>query len=107
MRARARAMRSEPTVTERKLWQLLRGEKLGVKFRRQQVIGPYIADFACLHPRLIVEADGASHFDEEYDARRDLWFEQNLFRVLRFRNVDILEKPAEVEAAIRRAIGPR
>jgi len=100
-------MRTEPTVTERKLWQLLRGEKLGVKFRRQQVIGPYIADFACLHPRLIVEADGVSHQDQEYDVRRDAWFEQNLFKVLRFRNVEILETPETVEAAIRRAIGPR
>lgn len=70
--ARARAMRHEPTEAERVLWRLLRAKRLaGWKWRRQQPIGAYIADFVCFETRLIVEADGSQHLDSEGDARRD------------------------------------
>ena len=59
------------TDGERRLWSRLRGEQLGVKFRRQHPLGSYVADFACLEPRLIVELDGSQHADQAgYDARR-------------------------------------
>ena len=73
------------TDSERKLWSGLRGEQLGVKFRRQHPLGNYIADFACLDPKLIVELDGSQHADQaEYDARRDGFFREQGFTVLRF-----------------------
>src|SRR5687767_11586141 len=54
--------RSKPTEAENILWQLLRGKKLeGYKFRRQHIIGPFIADFVCLKSRLIIEVDGLPH----------------------------------------------
>jgi len=50
----ARELRRGMTDSERKLWSGLRSEQLGVKFRRQHPLGNYIADFACLSPKLIV-----------------------------------------------------
>ena len=73
------------TDSERKLWSGLRREQLGVKFRRQHPVGNYIADFACLEPKLIVELDGSQHARQpDYDARRDRFFHEHRFAVLRF-----------------------
>ena len=73
------------TDGERLLWQKLRSEQLGVKFRRQHPLGGYVADFACLAPKLIVEIDGSQHADQQdYDARRDLFFKHHGFDVMRF-----------------------
>ena len=73
------------TDSERKLWPALRGEQLGVKFRRQHPLGNYVADFACLAPKLIVELDGSQHADQDdYDRRREAFLEAQGFAVLRF-----------------------
>ncbi len=73
------------TDSERRLWSRLRMEQLGVKFRRQHPVGNYIADFACLSPKLIVELDGSQHADQqEYDQHRDAYFSSLGFAVLRF-----------------------
>jgi BirA family biotin operon repressor/biotin-[acetyl-CoA-carboxylase] ligase len=84
-RINARSLRRDMTDSERRLWSGLRGEKLGAKFRRQHPLGPYIADFACLDPKLIVELDGSQHEHQAaYDAQRDAFFRQQGFDVLRF-----------------------
>ncbi|QXL83534.1 endonuclease domain-containing protein [Comamonas sp. NLF-1-9] len=84
-RGNAAALRRTMTDSERKLWSRLRGEQLGVKFRRQHPLGSYVADFACLAPRLIVELDGSQHLTQAgYDARRDAFFRDQGFEVLRF-----------------------
>jgi len=100
----ARSLRRSMTDSERKLWSGLRGEQLGFRFRRQHPLGTYVADFVCLQPRLVVELDGSQHqANAEYDARRDRFFQEQGFAVLRFptdaplRNLDgvrtaILEK---------------
>jgi very-short-patch-repair endonuclease len=81
----ARVLRRSMTESERKLWSGLRGEQLGAKFRRQHPLGNYIADFACLAPKLIVELDGSQHQGQEgYDARRDAFLRGQGFDVLRF-----------------------
>ena len=81
----ARELRRGMTDSERKLWYGLRAEQLGVKFRRQHPLGHYVADFACLAPRLIVELDGSQHAGQAaYDARRERFFQQQGFTVLRF-----------------------
>jgi very-short-patch-repair endonuclease len=60
--AHARALRRESTDAERMLWRHLRARQLaGFKFRRQEVIGPYIVDFVCFDARLIIEIDGGQH----------------------------------------------
>jgi very-short-patch-repair endonuclease len=89
---RARSLRKNMTDAEGKLWRHLRRRQLdGCKFRRQVRIGPYIADFACLNPLIIVEVDGGRHAEARaYDARRDDYMRGQGFRVLRFRNNDVL-----------------
>ena len=83
--ANARILRRAMTDSERRLWSRLRMEQLGVKFRRQHPLGNYIADFACLDPKLIIELDGSQHVDQrEYDGRRDEYFRSQGFVVLRF-----------------------
>lgn len=83
--AQARSLRRAMTDSERRLWGRLRLEQLGVKFRRQHPLGPYIADFACLAPKLIVELDGSQHGKQiEHDERRDAFFRGQGFQVLRF-----------------------
>ncbi len=69
----AREQRKNPTKSEKILWKALRGKKLdGVKFRRQQPIGPFIADFYSSAYRLVVEVDGGIHqFQQAEDAERD------------------------------------
>ena len=85
----ARSLRQTQPASERGLWKLLRDRRLdGLKFRRQVPIGPYVADFACLGRRLIVEADGPFH-DPEADAVRDAWLASQGFRVLRFSNDEV------------------
>ena len=82
----ARRMRSNPTVAEDHLWYHLRRAQMGVRFRRQEPIGPFIADFACPTARLIVEVDGDTHTDAQRvrDRQRDRWFQQHGWFVLRF-----------------------
>jgi very-short-patch-repair endonuclease len=77
------------------LWRELRKfETRGTHFRRQVPIGPYVADFACLASRLIVEIDGSQHGDEPGKARDEIrgrWLAAEGYRVLRFWNTDLRE----------------
>jgi very-short-patch-repair endonuclease len=70
------------------MWSILRAKRLaGLKFRRQHVVGNYIADFVCLPARLIIEVDGDSHGDDEAqlrDAKRTGDIEACGYRVIRF-----------------------
>ncbi|CAN5340171.1 hypothetical protein BH10PSE2_BH10PSE2_18850 [soil metagenome] len=101
LQSRAREMRSAPVLFERRLWAILRNRRLeGLKFRRQQVIGRFIADFVCLRHRLIVEADGPQHDDRIEDVERDAWLRSEGFRVLRFPNSQIENRSHEVLASI-------
>ena len=99
--ARARWMRAHPTEAEKRLWFFLRDRRLAAfKFRRQQVIGPYIVDFVCMASRLIIEADGSQHADNKDDARRDAYLRAQGFRILRVWNNQVLREGASVAAAI-------
>ena len=103
---RARQLRARSTPAEITLWQLLRGRRVdGAKFRRQQPVGPFFADFVCLEARLVVEADGAPHFPKPMrDILRDAWLRQVGFRVLRFPNHEILHHADRVLQRIRAAL---
>lgn len=87
----AREMRQDPTRAEAVLWWSLRGRALGVRFRRQVPIGPFIADFACFSHRLIVEIDGLTHDEgkEEHDRRRDRWLRAEGWAVIRVTDDDV------------------
>lgn len=89
---RARELRREMTPAETILWQELRGNKLGVHFRRQQVIKGFIVDFYCHKAALVIEVDGAIHDDDaqkEYDIKREQVLNALGLRVVRFRNDEI------------------
>ena len=89
----ARRLRHDQTDVERKLWYALRGRRFGgFKFRRQQPIGPYSADFVCFDRKLIVELDGDQHgLDQNAaaDAARTARFERDGFRVKRYWNHEL------------------
>jgi primosomal protein N' (replication factor Y) len=96
-------MRRAPTPAERHLWQALRSGALGVTFRRQHPVPPYIADLACVALKLIIEVDGADH-DPSSDAFRDESLRQSGWRVLRYRNNAVLANRDGVVADIARVI---
>jgi very-short-patch-repair endonuclease len=100
----ARALRHDATDVERIMWRLLRDRRLaGVKFRRQVPIGPFVADFAAIKERLVVELDGGQHADNPADIRRDAFLADSGWRVLRFWNTDVMHNRAGVLESIAQA----
>jgi very-short-patch-repair endonuclease len=90
------------TLPETVLWKALRKPDLG--FRRQVPIGRYVADFACLAARFVIEVDGGVHALPDVqlrDAIRDAWLKSEGYRVFRFGNERVLEDLDGVMAAIR------
>jgi very-short-patch-repair endonuclease len=106
----AKTYRSQPTEAENILWQLLRGKKLeGLKFRRQHIIGAYIADFICLSKKLIIEIDGLIHQLPENklsDAERTKWLNEEGFEVIQFTNKEVIYNPEKVLEKIIQAPPP-
>ena len=94
-RGAARLLRNNATEAERKLWHVLRDKRLhGLKFRRQQPIGPYVTDFYCSAAKPIIELDGGQHANgrtPSCDSRRTKWLELRGYTVLRFWNSDVLK----------------
>ena len=99
-------LRRRLTEPEQLLWQQLRNRQLsGFKFRRQHPIGPYIADFACLNPRLVIELDGRLHDKYSvYDKTRTRFLETKGFTVVRFRNIEIYRQRSAVLPTIQAAL---
>ena len=87
----AKVLRKNMTKEERHLWyDCLRFCK--PRFRRQEIIGNYIADFFCHKAGLVVELDGAQHyepFNTAYDNARTAYFLQHGITVMRFTNLEI------------------
>ena len=97
---RARELRREMTPAEKILWEELRANKLGVHFRRQQVIAGFIVDFYCHKSALVVEVDGDIHdLQQEEDARREKVLRELGLRIVRFRNDEVVR---DVSAAVGR-----
>ncbi len=105
----ARQLRQEQTPAEEILWALVRGRKiLNLKFRRQQQLGTFIADFYCHDARLIIELDGGVHTTPEQidrDENRDTYLRENGLKVLRFSNEQVLEHPEIVLREIANSVG--
>ena len=100
-RIHAIELRKEPTPAERKLWSKIRNDRLGVNFRRQHAIGVYIPDFVCIQKKLIIELDGGQHLEqEEYDKERTKYLESQGYKVIRFRNNDVMNNIDGVLLAI-------
>ena len=99
-----KALRFNQTEAESRLWFYLRAKRFGdFKFKRQQIIGPYIVDFVCFKKRLVIELDGGQHQEKEirgYDVHRTKFLESQGFRVLRFWNNDVFLETAGVLESI-------
>ncbi len=104
---RARTLRRKLTLPEVFLWGALRGGRLGVRFRRQHPIGPYILDFYCDEARLAVEVDGDGHLHPDqaaHDARRTEWLNLRGITVYRVAARDVLSNLEGVCASIRHRV---
>ncbi|MFZ2163062.1 MAG: endonuclease domain-containing protein [Sideroxyarcus sp.] len=99
----AKALRSNQTEAELRLWYHLRAHRfMDLKFKRQKPIGSYIVDFVCVERMLIVEIDGGQHSEQiEYDQRRDAWLRSQGYTVLRFWNNDVMQQLESVLEQIR------
>jgi 5-methyltetrahydrofolate--homocysteine methyltransferase len=104
----AKNHRNNPTPAEDVLWNILRGKKFdGNKFRRQHIIGKYIADFACLDRMLVVEVDGLFHQlpeNTESDEVRTQWLNEQGFKVIRVINDDVINKTDQTIQVILSAL---
>jgi adenine-specific DNA-methyltransferase len=103
---RARELRKQATDAERHLWYHLRRRQVGgYRFRRQVPICGYIADFACVEARLVIELDGGQHAERRlYDEYRDRRIEAEGFLVLRFWDNQVLQETQAVLEEILRAL---
>ena len=96
-------LRHRMTKPEIAVWSQLKGKKLmGLKFRRQFSVGPFIVDFYCPELKLALEIDGESHFTKEaiiYDKKREEYIKQFGIHFLRVTNDDVFE---DLESVIGR-----
>ena len=98
--ATARRLRRNMSLPEVLLWERLRGQRTGLRFRRQHPIGPYIAHFYAATERVVIEIDGETHGRGEqlaHDRMRDEFLEENGCRVLRIAAAEVLR---DVEAVV-------
>jgi len=105
---RAKELRKNSTDAERLLWKHLKAKQFGgLKFRRQEQIGHYIANLVCYEVSIIVEADGGQHNEQkENDEDRTHWLNSQGFKVLRFWNNEILTNIEGVLEVIRTECQP-
>ncbi len=92
--------RNEPTAAEAVLWEHLKSKQFeSFKFRRQHIIGTYIADFVCLDRQVVIEIDGTIHQlpeNRESDEVRSNWLEEKGFSVIRFTNDEVIKQTSKV-----------
>jgi very-short-patch-repair endonuclease len=88
----AKALRTNQTDAEHKVWYVLRaGRMMNYKFKRQVPIADFIVDFVCFEQKLIVEIDGGQHIESIKDLARDAELNAQGFKVLRFWNNEIID----------------
>lgn len=100
---RAKEMRREMTPAENILWKHLKANRLkGLHFRRQQIVHGYFADFLCHQHDLIVEVDGGIHeLQKDYDVEREEYLLSLGFRIVRFKNEDVMKN---LEGVLQRIV---
>ncbi len=102
---RAKELRRNMTPAEKLLWQELRANRLGVHFRRQQIIAGFIVDFYCHKAGLVIEVDRDIHdLQREEDAQREKALNELGLQIVRFRNEEVLKDLPHVVNHIREAV---
>ena len=102
---RSRELRRDMTPAEKTLWQELRANRLGVHFRRQQIIAGFIVDFYCHKATLVIEVDGGIHdLQQEADALREKVLSKMGLTIVRFRNEEVIQDLPTVVVKIRSLI---
>jgi very-short-patch-repair endonuclease len=102
---RAKELRRDMTPAEKILWNELRANKLGVHFRRQQVIAGFIVDFYCHKAALVIEVDGDIHdLQQAEDERRTDVLKRIGLTILRFRNEDVIKDIDSVVGKIKQLV---
>jgi very-short-patch-repair endonuclease len=99
----AKKLRHNLTEEEKILWERLRNRKFnGLKFRRQEAVGKFVADFICYERKILIELDGSHHMEQkERDAERDSWFSGQGYKVIRFWNHEVTEDIEGVQERIK------
>lgn len=94
LKERSEENRNNPTEAEKVAWELLRANKTGFHIRRQHIIGSYIVDFMNIKTKTVIEIDGDIHdCQQEEDAQRTKWLEEEGFEVIRFKNEKVIGEP--------------
>ncbi len=92
-KARARKLRREMTLSEKKLWSYIRAKRLGFLFRRQYPVGDFVLDFYCPEVKLCIEVDGPHHADRVLqDATRDAFLESLGILTIRIPSLDLFDR---------------
>jgi very-short-patch-repair endonuclease len=94
------------TDAERALWRILRESFADWHFRRQVPIRHFIADFASHRAKLIIEVDGGQH-EATIDAPRAAILNEEVYRVIRFWNNEVLGNPDGAWTMIQSALHDR
>ena len=96
------------TKQEIVLWQYIKNRQiLGVKFRRQAIIGDFICDFASFEKRIVIEIDGGQHnfgIQKKKDIKKDNFLKSQGFTILRFWNNEITDNISGVISVIEKTI---
>ncbi|PIR74816.1 MAG: DNA (cytosine-5-)-methyltransferase [Candidatus Magasanikbacteria bacterium CG10_big_fil_rev_8_21_14_0_10_47_10] len=88
------------------MWQEIRKKKLGIRFRRQCSVGPFVVDFCSYEMNLVIEVDGPIHeYQQEYDERREHYILRNGYKIVRYTNEEVLFHRDKVLEALKRIIG--
>ena len=104
----AKELRRDMTPAEKILWNELRANKLGVHFRRQQIIAGFIVDFYCHKAGLVVEVDGDVHdLQQEEDTRREKVLSEMGLTVVRFGNDEVMRDLFTVAGKINTLVSAR
>jgi len=105
----AKELRNNTTEAEKLLWYYIKNEQLGCKFRRQQPIGDFIVDFACLEKNIVIELDGSQHNEADKikkDKKRTDYLEKSDFTVIRFWNNEIFKNMSGCLTRIKEYLSP-
>ena len=107
LKKNAKELRRFSTEAESALWEMIRANKLGEKFRRQHIINDIIVDFVCLSKKLVIEVDGGYHNKpeiQELDKLKTDILNELGYQVIRFTNDEVLANTDSVEKTIEEAL---